>query len=72
MSNTKPAVPETLPLLRDRIDSIDSQIQILINERARCAQKVAEVKLAEQGDGAVVFYRPEREAQVLCKVMERN
>ncbi|MCV2402354.1 prephenate dehydratase [Marinomonas sp. C2222] len=73
MSNSnKQSVPDTLPLLRDRIDSIDSQIQSLINERARCAQKVADVKLAEQGDEAVVFYRPEREAQVLRRVMERN
>ncbi|AWY01319.1 chorismate mutase [Marinomonas primoryensis] len=72
MSNSKQAVPETLPLLRDRIDSIDSQIQLLINERATCAQKVAEVKLAEQGGEVVVFYRPEREAQVLRRVMERN
>lgn len=72
MSNSKQAVPDTLPLLRDRIDSIDSQIQMLINERASCAQKVAEVKLAEQGDESVVFYRPEREAQVLRRVMDRN
>ncbi|MBJ7538499.1 prephenate dehydratase [Marinomonas transparens] len=72
MSNTNQTVPNTLPLLRDRIDSIDSQIQSLINERARCAQKVAEVKLAEQGDEKVVFYRPEREAQVLRRVMSRN
>lgn len=66
------AIPVTLPMLRDRIDAIDSEIQILVNERARCAQKVAEVKLADQNGGAVVFYRPEREAQVLRRVMERN
>ncbi|WP_438466017.1 prephenate dehydratase [Marinomonas sp. PE14-40] len=65
-------VPDTLPLLRDRIDAIDTEIQALINERAQCAQKVADVKLSEQGDEAVVFYRPEREAQVLRRVMERN
>lgn len=72
MTSETNLIPNTLPLLRDRIDSIDSQIQSLINERARCAQKVAEVKLAEQGDTSVVFYRPEREAQVLRRVMERN
>ena len=72
MTKSKTTVPDTLPLLRDRIDSIDSQIQNLINERARCAEKVAEVKLSEQGDESVVFYRPEREAQVLRRVMERN
>lgn len=73
MSDTEQTqIPNTLPLLRDRIDSLDSQIQGLINERAQCAQKVAEVKLAEQGNEDVVFYRPEREAQVLRRVMERN
>lgn len=71
MSDSNNKVPQTLPLLRDRIDAIDSQIQSLINERARCAEKVAEVKMADQGETAV-FYRPEREAQVLRRVMERN
>lgn len=63
---------DTLPLLRKRIDAIDLELHQLINERARCAQKVAEVKLSEQEDGEVVFYRPEREAQVLRAVMDRN
>ena len=58
--------------LRDQIDSIDQQIQVLINERAACAQRVAEVKQAAAGGEAVQYYRPEREAQVLRKVMERN
>lgn len=60
----------TLQQLRDEIDAIDAQIQSLITLRARCAQEVAEVKKAE--DPSVVFYRPEREAQVLRKVMQRN
>jgi len=68
---TQKNIPITLPLLRDRIDAIDAELQALINERAQCAQKVAEVKLAEQGKDAV-FYRPEREAQVLRTVMQRN
>ena len=72
MSNIQSSVPATLLLLRDRIDCIDTQIQALINERAQCSQKVAAVKLAEQGDEKVVFYRPEREAQVLRRVMDRN
>ncbi len=72
MVDQNKSVPLTLPLLRNRIDAIDSEIQQLINERAQCAQKVAEVKLADQGGEAVVFYRPEREAQVLRRVMERN
>ncbi|TBR45133.1 prephenate dehydratase [Marinomonas agarivorans] len=72
MTSPDKNVPNTLPLLRQRIDAIDIELQKLINERARCAQKVAEVKLAEQGEEGVVFYRPEREAQVLRAVMERN
>lgn len=62
---------EQLLALRDRIDALDADIGKLISERARCAQEVAEVKNAS-GDGEVLYYRPEREAQVLRKAMERN
>ena len=58
-----------LPALRDQIDGIDKQLLALISARARCAQTVAEVKVAS---GDAVFYRPEREAQVLRKVMAAN
>lgn len=63
---------KALAELRDQIDSLDQQIQHLLNERARCAQRVAEVKTSAQANQEVVFYRPEREAQVLRRVMERN
>ena len=61
---------EKLQVIRERIDALDAQLQALINERAKLAQQVAEVKL-EAGEKAV-FYRPEREAQVLHRVKERN
>jgi chorismate mutase/prephenate dehydratase len=62
-----------LRALRDRIDSIDEDIGRLISERAACAQEVAEVKKTRDPSGQdVLFYRPEREAQVLRKAMERN
>jgi chorismate mutase/prephenate dehydratase len=68
-----------LELLRVEIDDIDEQLHALINRRATCAQRVAETKLreyiAENGDAdlsRVMFYRPEREAQVLKNVMDRN
>ncbi len=61
----------TLDIIRQKIDALDMQIQTLISERARCAQHVADVKKAEDPT-ATVFYRPEREAQVLQKVMARN
>ena len=62
---------EALIGIRDRIDTIDRQIADLISDRARCAKEVAEVKL-EQGVEQAVFYRPEREAQVLRGIMEHN
>lgn len=68
-----------LDTLRQQIDAIDAQMQELLTQRALCAQQVAEVKLkdfeAQNGTAdlsQVMFYRPEREAQVLRKVMERN
>lgn len=61
-----------LRVLRDQIDSIDRQMHELLNKRAKCAQSVAEVKQKYQGDQSAVFYRPEREAQVLRAVMKRN
>ena len=61
----------SLDQIRDRIDELDKQIQQLINERAECAQAVADIKL-KSGNTEADFYRPEREAQVLRKVLERN
>jgi len=58
-----------LASLRDEIDRIDRDIQRLIAERARCAHRVGELKgLKDKAE----FYRPEREAQVLRGVVERN
>ncbi len=61
-----------LGLLRDKIDSLDQQIQQLINDRANCAKQVADVKQKYAQGEKIQFYRPEREAQVLRKVMDRN
>ena len=65
----KDAAPD-LGEIRKHIDSIDERIQALISERAQFAQKVGESK----GDlaAAVDYYRPEREADVLRRVLERN
>lgn len=57
--------------LRKQIDALDTRILELISERAECANQVAKEKLAVDGDSAI-FYRPEREAQVLRSVMEAN
>lgn len=59
--------------LRDQIDQIDQDILALINRRAECALRVAEVKqAAASGDEAPVYYRPEREAQVLRNIAAKN
>src|SRR6478609_6308389 len=59
---------DKLQPLREQIDAIDAQILDLLSRRAKLAQEVGHVK-AETN--APVF-RPEREAQVLRGVAERN
>ncbi len=61
---------DTLTKVRDEIDQLDERIQALISERARLAFRVRESK--GESRHAVDFYRPEREAQVLRGVIERN
>jgi len=65
---------EKLAVIRSKIDRIDNEIQELITQRAQCAIDVAEVKQAfvDESTETPVFYRPEREAQVLQKVKDRN
>jgi len=71
--------------IRKRIDSLDEQIQLLINARAECAQEVAKIKQAVRvksetspsdncsvKDSDVNYYRAEREANVLRDVLARN
>lgn len=71
-ADTVKAKPLALSDIRQEIDSLDLQIQALLNQRAAAALKVAAVKLAEADGEAVDFYRPEREAQILKEVARRN
>ncbi len=59
-----------LDKVRKRIDTLDEAIQSLISERAELAFTVAATK--GKLPHAVDYYRPEREAQVLRGVLERN
>ncbi|HED18936.1 MAG TPA: prephenate dehydratase [Gammaproteobacteria bacterium] len=59
-----------LDKLRKRIDTLDEEIQKRLTERAECAQRVAEAKRSDGDD--TEFYRPEREAEILRLVRERN
>ncbi|WP_201594477.1 prephenate dehydratase [Psychrobacter vallis] len=69
---------EFLDNIRQSIDAVDCEIQTLINNRAKLAQQVAAVKKNHTANHATannsnpIFYRPEREAQVLKAVMARN
>jgi len=56
--------------IRQRINEIDERLQALINERAEYAQKVGVAK--GELTQAVDYYRPEREAEILRKIKDRN
>jgi chorismate mutase/prephenate dehydratase len=57
---------EELKKFREKIDRIDDELLKLINQRAGLAQQIGHVK----GSGAVL--RPEREAQVLQRMVKGN
>lgn len=59
-----------LKQLRKRIDALDEKILSLFSERAGIAIDVAEAKRAQGETGN--FYRPEREADVLRHVIDKN
>ena len=59
-----------LDSIRKRINEVDEQLQALINERARFAQQVGVAK--GELTSAVDYYRPEREAEVLRNIVDRN
>lgn len=56
--------------VRAQIDGLDQQIQELITQRAAWAQKVRAAK--GELKAAVEYYRPERESQILRRVLDRN
>lgn len=69
-NNHPQIVDPALAALRKQIDAIDDQVLQLLNQRAACAQKVAETKQA-QGE-VETFYRPEREVEVLRRIAASN
>ena len=66
----KPLGAGALDDLRAQIDAIDEQLHARLNQRARLAQQAG---ISKHTDGHTVdFYRPEREAEVLRRALERN
>lgn len=58
----------SLDELRKKIDSLDKQILDMLNDRARCAIEIAQIKR----DSHAPFYVPEREKAVLDKLRTYN
>lgn len=56
---------ENLQGLRAQIDALDADILARLNARAAIARKVGELKVGQA-------YRPEREAEVLCRIQQLN
>jgi chorismate mutase/prephenate dehydratase len=72
---SKPKQGTDLAAIRKQIDGIDAKLQELISARARIAHDVGASKRelgATQPAGPIEYYRPEREAEVLRAVIERN
>jgi chorismate mutase len=53
---------------RRRIDLIDTQLMQLLNSRSACAVEIGRVKAAL----GLPIYSPEREAEILDRVMREN
>jgi chorismate mutase / prephenate dehydratase len=59
--------------LRQHIDDIDEQLLKLFNQRAQYAIQVADAKKAELKEGeSLVFFRPDREVQVINRIKQLN
>ncbi|MDR2853433.1 MAG: prephenate dehydratase [Burkholderiaceae bacterium] len=54
--------------LRTQIDALDQQLLTLLNQRARLAEQVGEIKKIE----GTPFFRPDRVAQVIEKIKRAN
>ena len=63
---------QALQALRLEIDELDQALLTLLNRRAKCALEVAAVKEQSADNEPAIFYRPEREAQVLRGLVEKN
>ncbi|RRD57751.1 prephenate dehydratase [Comamonadaceae bacterium OH2545_COT-014] len=68
MTQATPVQSDALAALRTQIDALDAQLLTLLNQRARVAEQVGELKRQE----GTPFFRPDRVAQVIAKVQAGN
>ncbi|WP_028602759.1 prephenate dehydratase [Ottowia thiooxydans] len=66
--NSTPVQSDALAHLRVQIDSLDSQLLSLLNQRAKVTEEVGELKRRE----GTPFFRPDRVAQVIAKIQHAN
>mgnify|MGYP000449782388 CR=1 FL=1 len=64
----QPIQSDALAALRVQIDALDKQLLQLVNDRAKVAEQVGEIKRAEGSP----FFRPDRVAQVIDKITQAN
>ena len=68
MNQQAPIQSDALAGLRVQIDRVDAQLLQLLNDRARLAEQVGDLKRIE----GTPFFRPDRVAQVINKVQQAN
>lgn len=69
MTDNSSSAWEAIGRLRRRIDEIDRRLLELLNERARCASEVGEIKKLA---GNMPLYQPEREREIFGAVEAAN
>jgi chorismate mutase len=62
------AVESAMKRLRENIDQVDAVLVKLLNQRARWALEIGEVKKG----ASIPIYQPDREKQVLSRVQSQN
>nr|VFK13774.1 MAG: chorismate mutase [Candidatus Kentron sp. LPFa] len=63
---------QKLKELRNRIDELDRELLVLLNRRGRIALEVAACKGDHANTNGDCYYRPEREAEILQRLLATN
>ncbi len=63
---------DQLEPIRNQIDKIDSELLALLNQRAECAIEIGKLKISQDPQEDVSFYRPERVELVRKRLVQEN
>ena len=63
---------DQLEPIRNQIDKIDSELLALLNQRAKCAIEIGKLKISQDPQEDVSFYRPERVELVRKRLVQEN